>query len=115
MTETEKQYLKNYRIKNREKLNLYQRQYYKRNREKFCKKSRDYYWKNKEKILKYQRRYREEHREELNAKRRKRYYEKRMSEAIPLQEEIIEPMNPKKCSQIHNNCFNCPYEDCIQE
>ncbi|WP_291651333.1 hypothetical protein [Clostridium sp.] len=47
---TEKEYYKNYREKNREKLNAYQREWRKRNKEKI-KEYRRRYWGNKSKNL----------------------------------------------------------------
>lgn len=110
-----KQYKKEYRKRNKEKLREYKREYYLKNREKILKEKRDYYNKNKEKIKVYQKqwhqenpeynkKYHKENREKINEHSRRKYreYQKQWIQAI---KKLNSEIKCKICG--YNKNFTC--------
>ncbi|MEA2090937.1 MAG: hypothetical protein U9O83_01065, partial [Campylobacterota bacterium] len=71
--ESNKEYIKQYYKKNKQKINKTRKQYNHKNREKINKASREYHHKNKEKRNEVSREYRHKNKEEIS-KQRKEYY-----------------------------------------
>ena len=65
-----KEYMRQYFLKNKEKISEYQKQYYKENKDKKLEQQKQYYQSNKVKLLEQKNQYKQKHKEQI-----KQYYQ----------------------------------------
>jgi len=94
-TRTKREYEKQYREKNKEKISEKSIEYREKNKEKISEKNKEYFQKNKEKISEKNKEYREKNKETISEKS-KEYYEKNKEKIIDKSKEYYEKNKEKR-------------------